>query len=774
MPQDPRHGDHGPQRSHPQQDTQHSSGAARRRRALGDDGTGGTRVVDLLSKHGIAPGGTGSHRRRAADAEPPAPESSAGANPPRPQPPARGPQPPQNRPPRPEQSWTPPENPAPPRAGRPTRPDAKPAGPRGNAPVWAPPGSAQPNGRPPQPPQPPAPPAAGGPPTRGRDANAAPGRPPQGPPPAPPPGARHPGRPASAPAPGGDPASGEQTRIARALGGAPQPPTPPGPKPPADEDLEATTQHPRVDDSDQSAAEAKTTFARPVGRDGAEAKTTVARPVRPSEPQAKTTVVKRPDQADLEETAVVELPTEDDQSSEEADDREEEIKQIDATLARFSAVHDEIAREEEQRRKKYAWLFGKRKEPELGTDMPFDFVEGRDGISRMEWKKKQRKRRTQILVMALALAASLTVFVTMGLAWSAKSWVDGKMRPVLALDPDSEHIKDAGKQAGDQNFLLIGSDTRAGATPSDGVGTAEDEPGARADTTMVAHIPADRSRVVIVSFPRDLQVDLPACEAWDPETGQYTGEVLPPRQGARLNEAFAVGGPLCTTKVIQQISGLNITSFLGVDFQGFKSMVDALHGVEICTTTPIIDRSLGTILPEAGRYNLTGQQALSYVRARKVVGDPTSDYGRIQRQQLFLSAMLRKALSSQVLLDPGKLNDFVNAVSANTFGQNISSDKLLELGQSLQNLDAGNVTFITVPTTGYANEAGMEVLLEDETKALFQAIIDGTPISGQTAEAQQPQGTHPQWTVDQFPAQDPDPEVPDGLSTVNAGSDVCG
>ncbi|MCC5698280.1 hypothetical protein LH612_34615, partial [Klebsiella pneumoniae] len=143
---------------------------------------------------------------------------------------------------------------------------------------------------------------------------------------------------------------------------------------------------------------AKTTFARPVGRDGAEAKTTVARPVRPSEPQAKTTVVKRPDQADLEETAVVELPTEDDQSSEEADDREEEIKQIDATLARFSAVHDEIAREEEQRRKKYAWLFGKRKEPELGTDMPFDFVEGRDGISRMEWKKKQRKRRPQILV----------------------------------------------------------------------------------------------------------------------------------------------------------------------------------------------------------------------------------------------------------------------------------------------------------------------------------------------------------------------------------------
>lgn len=93
----------------------------------------------------------------------------------------------------------------------------------------------------------------------------------------------------------------------------------------------------------------------------------------------------------------------------------DEVKAIDATLARFSAVHDELAAEEAARRKRFPWLKSKRKEPELGQDMPFDFVEGRDAqASRLEWKKKRRKRRTQrlvlILVIVVALAAGAAVF----------------------------------------------------------------------------------------------------------------------------------------------------------------------------------------------------------------------------------------------------------------------------------------------------------------------------------------------------------------------------
>lgn len=413
----------------------------------------------------------------------------------------------------------------------------------------------------------------------------------------------------------------------------------------------------------------------------------------------------------------------------EEKDEQNRTSAIDATLARFSAVHDQIAEEEAARRKRYGWLFGYRKEPEPGEDMPFNFSEGDGRSSRVEGKKHVRRRRVTRLLKAVAIAAAVTVFVATGVGWSTQTWVDAKFREVSALDRNSTAIDDAHLQRGDLNFLMVGSDTRAHATGASGVGSLKSTPGARSDTTMVAHIPADRSRIVIVSFPRDLEVDLPSCPKWNAKTGEYTGKTLQARDNVKFNVAYAGGGPKCTTKVVQQISGLSITNFLGVNFQGFRSMVNAVDGVEVCTKNPVVDSVLGTVLPKAGTHKLDGQRALKYVRARHVQGDPTADYGRMQRQQLFLGALLRKVMSSQVLLDPGKLSRFVNAVAANTFGENISTDQLAELGQSLQGLNTDRVTFITVPTTGVANENGNEELRESATHALFRAIIEGTPIS---------------------------------------------
>ena len=119
------------------------------------------------------------------------------------------------------------------------------------------------------------------------------------------------------------------------------------------------------------------------------------------------------------------------------------------------------------------------------------------------------------------------------------------------------------------------------------------------------------------------------------------------------------------------------------------------------------------------------------MRARHVQGDVTSDYGRIKRQQRFLSSLLRKAMSSEVLLDPGKLSDFVEAFSKSTFGDNIGIDQMVTLGQSLQGIEAGKVTFITVPTVGEANEHGNEDLRVDDTKSLFRAVREDTPLPGE-------------------------------------------
>jgi LCP family protein required for cell wall assembly len=323
------------------------------------------------------------------------------------------------------------------------------------------------------------------------------------------------------------------------------------------------------------------------------------------------------------------------------------------------------------------------------------------------------------------------VFVAAGVAWGAKQWVNDKIRQVTALDPDSSAIVDKDKQAGDENFLLVGSDTRAGANPQDNVGDAGAVPGARSDTLMIAHIPADRSRVIVVSIPRDLEVNQPACEGWDPVSGNYSGRPNPPSNHVKINSVYEAGGPLCTTKVVQQLSGLSINHYVGIDFNGFKAMVDAVAGVQLCVARPVHDDILGTVVDKPGQVRLSGDQALNFVRARHVRGDPTSDYGRIRRQQKFISALMREAMSNQVLLDPGKLNGFVNAFAANTFGDNLGVDQMLTLGQSLHSLDAGRVTFITIPTTGEPNARGNEELRVQDTTALFRTIIDGTPLPGE-------------------------------------------
>ena len=107
----------------------------------------------------------------------------------------------------------------------------------------------------------------------------------------------------------------------------------------------------------------------------------------------------------------------------------------------------------------------------------------------------------------------------------------------------------------------------------------------------------------------------------------------------------------------------------------------------------------------------------------------TATTGASPRQQKFLSALLRSALSNQVLLNPSKLNGFINAFTSDTFVENIDTKSLVTLGRSLQNVDAGAVTFLTVPTDG-TNDWGNEIPRTDEIKSLFQAIIDDDPASG--------------------------------------------
>jgi hypothetical protein len=172
-------------------------------------------------------------------------------------------------------------------------------------------------------------------------------------------------------------------------------------------------------------------------------------------------------------------------------------------------------------------------------------------------------------------------------------------------------------------------------------------------------------------------------------------------------------------------------------------MVNTVNGVEVCTAQPLEDGVLGTILPEAGRQRIDGATALNYVRARHIYGEERSDYDRINRQQKFLASLLRGALSGQVLLDPGKLNGFIKAFTNATFVDGVEPNDLLMLGRSLQDLESGAVTFLTVPTAG-TTSYGNEIPRTSDIQAIFRAIRDDQPLPGEkTAPAPPPTSEAP-------------------------------
>jgi hypothetical protein len=467
VPHDPRTGYYGHQLSHLDQqppvrsENSTSSSSGRRRRALGDDGTGGTRVIDLLSKHGKAPGpSTGSHRRQAE----PSPQttdgasngvhgatnglhgpsngtsnglhsptnglhsptngfhgatngadvSEAGANgfngtngPSSPRiaaPPGRfDSQPAESRYERPAPPETtrrvPGNRPHPPRPAPPpgAEPRSTPLPPSATDARLAPPGAetrpafapgTQRGRRPAPPPERPGAPR--------RPAETPSGRWPRPAPPRPNGFAVSGGVAAASGAATHVPEAGdaEVTRIAEALSGKPAPPP------------EAWQRGPRRPEQQPAARP-----GRPAPAAGPEA----SGPHRaPPPPDALTTAPaesRKPDAVNGTDAPV-------DAADVKVDNDSAEVKAIDATLARFSAVHDQIAEEEAARRKRYSWLYGKRKEPELGQDMPFDFVEGRDAqSSRVQWKKKQRKKRIRWVLQLLMIIAALGVAAVLVLRW---------------------------------------------------------------------------------------------------------------------------------------------------------------------------------------------------------------------------------------------------------------------------------------------------------------------------------------------------------------------
>jgi hypothetical protein len=158
-------------------------------------------------------------------------------------------------------------------------------------------------------------------------------------------------------------------------------------------------------------------------------------------------------------------------------------------------------------------------------------------------------------------------------------------------------------------------------------------------------------------------------------------------------------------------------------------MVDALGGVDVCLPYAVDDRRSGLKL-DAGTTHVGGLMALSYVRARYI--DPTADLGRMERQQRFLGSMFQEATSAGVLLNPAKLNSFLNAALKSVHvDEGLTRDMMLDLAGEMQGLAPKDIRFLTVPLSNVNLSTPVGSAVEwDQEKAqqVFQSIEDDQPL----------------------------------------------
>jgi LCP family protein required for cell wall assembly len=284
-------------------------------------------------------------------------------------------------------------------------------------------------------------------------------------------------------------------------------------------------------------------------------------------------------------------------------------------------------------------------------------------------------------------------------------WLDTTLhrKPVLTDYPDRP-----GPGRG-TNWLLVGSDSRDGLTPQQqqDLATGGDVGSSRTDTLLLIHIPTlgSSTPATVVSIPRDSFVSIPG-------------------QGKdKINSAFANGGASLLIQTVEQATGLRLDHYAEIGFSGFAVVVDALGGVTACPTAPIDDPLAGIDLP-AGCQKLNGREALGYVRTRDT---PRADLDRMVNQRQFISALLQRASSPSVWLNPWRWYSVPHAAAdALTVDQGDHVWDLARLGWALHQ----STTTLTVPIAEFTtNGAGSVVVWNHEVAGqLFEALGSDAPV----------------------------------------------
>lgn len=322
-------------------------------------------------------------------------------------------------------------------------------------------------------------------------------------------------------------------------------------------------------------------------------------------------------------------------------------------------------------------------------------------------RRRRRTGRTILLLVVLLVVAWLAFMVWVPVnAWNNVARVDnipGGSRPT---------------DTSGYNYLLVGSDSRAGLTKAQrkeyATGNAE---GKRTDTIMLVHVSESGGKPVLVSIPRDSYVPIPGYGS------------------NKINAAFSFGDAKLLTETVEQVTGIHIDGYLEIGLGGFAGMVDSLDGVNICVPRNMTDKKAGINLKK-GCQTLGGKDALGYVRSR--YEDPLGDIGRANRQRQFLGAVMKKAATPATVLIPWRYKGFADAVGSGIIvGEETGLMDAVRILQAMRSVSNDEGLSLTVPIETMSlptRNAGVAVKWNTaQAKALFRVLKDDEPLTSPPA-----------------------------------------
>lgn len=340
---------------------------------------------------------------------------------------------------------------------------------------------------------------------------------------------------------------------------------------------------------------------------------------------------------------------------------------------------------------------GVRRKERLGPDRLTGMIRG---------GRVRQRRLPRLLKNKWALTGIVVLLVVVGVAgWTA--WVffstENEIKEGGPILSNSDSPKPEGQP---ELVLLVGSDSREGLSEEEKIDLgAGDVPGERADTLILAQIDLASGYITMVQFPRDL---------WVPVGNEKN----------KINAALEQGvNPMVRT--VEELTKLDIDRYVQINIAGFKDLVDAIGGVDVCVPEAIeFDPNTGLVIPEPGVVHFSGRKAVRFVRSRHSVEG--GDLGRIQNQQKFMAAAIDKITSVDTLLHLSRIQDLQEVLK-----HNISVDRdtglleLLRIGQRFRAFNPAQFEAYTAPNLGIGTAAnGLSIVVPDmpAMRVMFEAL----------------------------------------------------